>query len=55
MTYLLIGLAVLLLGACTLIQVDVSSDDEGQTTIQPSGINVTVADKVKTEDKEKQP
>ena len=45
MTYLLAGtvlLASVILVACTLIKVDVSSDDEGTTTIQPNGINVTV-------------
>mgnify|MGYP003451723077 CR=1 FL=1 len=45
MTYLLTGtvlLASVILVACTLIKVDVSSDDEGATTIQPNGINVTV-------------
>jgi len=42
MIYIL-GIAMLvLITACTLIQVDVSSDDEGTTTVQPNGINITV-------------
>jgi len=39
MTYLLIFLMVFLT-ACTLVYVDVSSDEEGQTTIEPGGIEV---------------
>jgi len=45
MTYLILGavaLSAVILTACTLIQVDVSSDEEGTTTVQPNGINVNV-------------
>jgi hypothetical protein len=48
MTYLLLGavaLSAVLITACTLIQVDVSSNDEGTTTVQPNGINVNVSKK----------
>ncbi len=58
MTYLLAGaviLASIILVACTLIQVDVSSDDEGATTIQPNGINVTVNEEGQATGKAKQP
>ena len=43
MTYLLAGtvlLASIILVACTIIKVEVSSDEEGTTTIQPGGIHV---------------
>ena len=43
MTYILAGtvlLASVILVACTLIKVEVSSDEEGTTTIQPGGIHI---------------
>jgi hypothetical protein len=58
MTYLLAGaviLASIILVACTLIKVDVSSDDEGTTTIQPNGINVTVNKEGQATGKAQQP
>lgn len=42
MTYLFIIIIALSITACTLISVDVSSDDDGTTTVEPNGINVTV-------------
>ena len=58
MTYLLAGtvlLASVILVACTLIKVDVSSDDEGVTTVEPNGINVTVNEEGQATGKAQQP
>lgn len=58
MTYILAGtllLASAILVACTLIQVDVSSGDNGDTTIQPDGINVTVTKEATATGKGQQP
>jgi len=41
MTYLLLFL-ILTLTACTLVYVDVSSDEEGRTVIEADGIQVHV-------------
>jgi len=44
MTYLLAGtvfVAAIVLAACTLVHVGVSAED-GDATVQPNGINVTV-------------
>ena len=43
MTYLLAGVVAvtsIILVACTIIKVEVSSDEEGTTTIQPGGIHI---------------
>ena len=45
MSYVLAGAVVistLILVACTLVSVDVSSGDEGHSEIHPNGVNVTV-------------
>ena len=58
MNYLIAGavfLASVILVACTLIKVDVSSDDEGVTTVEPSGINVTVNKEGQATGKARQP
>jgi len=44
MTYLIIISLAVVLTACTLIHVEVGSKDEGTTTIEPNGINVSVED-----------
>ena len=58
MTYILAGtvlLASVILVACTLIKVDVSSDDEGVTTVEPNGLSVTVNKEGQATGKAQQP
>lgn len=45
MTYVLAGVIVVMvavLASCTLVQVEVSSDNHGQTTVEPDSLNITV-------------